>query len=234
MLKKKYTMIILILLLLLALSSMLMFQFLDGNYAVMGKQLASWNNIYTIGVPRSWDECDPASTNGLVAAQTDDAEMYAMLSLDTYNYGPDATLDSFVSGYMSSLGLHSDDPAGSTMVTLEEHKIAGSINGYYYEYTAVSHGIPVRMFCYATQVEEGFLTIDVAAGEAVADEKRETAKAIIDSLRIHKDTAQQAAAAPSAESEAEAPPEEAPAEDEAAEDTEETEEEEPTGGTDAL
>lgn len=191
MLRKKYTMMILILLLLLALSTLLMFQFLDGNYAVMGKKLSSWNNIYTIGVPRSWDECEPASSNGLVAAQTDDAEMFAMMSLDTYDYGPDVTLDSFVNGYMNTLGMHADAGSEAEMVTLEEHRIANRIDGYYYEFNAVSHGIPVHLFSYVTRVDEGFLTIDVAVNNSVSDEKRETAKSIINSLRINRENASQ-------------------------------------------
>ncbi len=200
---KKYKMLILILILVMLLSGMLMFQFLGGNYAVMGKKLSSWNGEYTIGVPRNWDSCEPSTSSGLIAAKTSRDDMFMMLTLDGYDYGPDVTLDSYISSYISYVGGNSDQQSETKMVTIPETITVDGMDGYYYEYTAPVHGMQVHVFCFATDTPDGFLAIQVASNEAMADENRKMAKGIISSLRVHKEEPAPAAdaeqAAPSAD-----------------------------------
>ncbi|MBR2778830.1 MAG: hypothetical protein IKD85_01465 [Firmicutes bacterium] len=195
MLKKKYTMIILILLLVLVLFGLLMTQLLAGNYAVMGRKLSSWNGEYTIGVPRNWDSCDAPNSTTLISAKTSRDDMYLLVSLDSYDYGPDMTLDSYISNYLVYVAGNSDQADETKLITLPEVISVDGISGYYYEYTAISDGIPLHMFCYAAQTDAGYLSVQVASNEAEAEENRNIAENIIASLRVHRENVQPQAAA---------------------------------------
>lgn len=192
--KKKYAMIIVILLLVLALSGMLMAQFLSGNYAVTGKKLSSWNGEYTIGVPRNWDAVDASASTALIAAQTSREDMYLLVSLDAYDYGPDMTLDIYINNYLNYVAGNSDEVSETKMLTLPETVSVDGLSGYYYEYTAPSDGIQVYLFCFAADTPDGYLSIQIACDESDADGYRETAKNIIASLRLHKEDAADSAA----------------------------------------
>lgn len=195
--KKKYTMLILILLLVLVLFGMLMTQFLGGNYAVMGRKLSSWNGKYTIGVPRNWEACDAPTSSALISAKTSRDDMYLLVSLDSYDYGEDMTLDLYVSNYLSYVAGNSDEVSETKMLTLPEMMNVGGISGYYYEYIAPSKGMQVHMFCFAADTSDGYLAVQVACNESAAEENRNTAKAIISALRVH----QEEPPAPAAEAE---------------------------------
>lgn len=207
---KKYLMMIAILFLMLVVGTLGLLQSSTSSYAVFGKTITLANGLYNISIPRGWEKNDSVSSNGLMAAQTKDANAYLNLSLDQYEYGPEITLDNFVTGYMNCMALKSDDPALAQMVTIPEYFTVDGMTGYYYEFSTVADGIKIHMFCYVVRLDEGFLTLDVAVREDMTSQYAQTAKNIIRTLKFN---AEQSARNAGNGTEAAPPAEQAPAEE---------------------
>lgn len=179
---KKFMILLIILLLFLGGGGLIAYKYLDSDFTQIGRQISSADNNYTVSVPLRWEKTVPSSEHGILAAQSNDKDMYMQISLDA-DASSEGSIEDHVKEYIQNIAQKSDNSSSQVTVVSPKPKKYNGKNGYYFELETTSEGMEVHLWCFCYSSSSGFVHIDVTAPRNETENDADIARGIIESLK---------------------------------------------------